>query len=448
MIPLKTFLPGPFFIPLRMASLTLLLALVLTALLAAPALAQTATVEAAATSPIGDLHPAGPPTETPTPTVTPTPTPTPTATPTLTARQGVLVLAQTYLEAGAYARAAELYAAIATQVPGDADALAGLKAALDAQGAATATAAAPPPTPVPPTATPALTFGRAFGRQLGDFTGTALAGLLLILLVYLLAQVIRWLLIEAREFWWTKAVVKLGLRKEPVLPAFYVGEFTDATQDKEFPGAKVVVQVLTQVLVEWHQVVRPDAPPAVEPAPALELGGMAWIKVLWGWIIPPPRGYKVTGTLLGKPAGPYQLSLSRANLARNRVDGSRIFGPQGGSGVAPEAAIRALATEARPWLIDPLDAAAAETVMRSAWLAKGRVGTLRLPGEIVEEVVNELLPVRQQVQSEMIDYPDARSRLQRAEDLLTGLPETSTLRGELQRAIADLRRSVQPGTAG
>jgi hypothetical protein len=430
------------FLPRRLFALGLLV-FALMAFLASSALAQTATAEAAVTA-----TPAGPPTETPTPTITPTPTLTPTATPTLTARQGVLVLAHTYLEGGAYAKAAELYAAIATQAPGDPDALAGLKAALAAQETATAAAAAPPPTPVPPTATPAVTFGRTFARQLSDFTGTALAGLLLILLIYLLAQVIRWLLIEGREFWWMQAVVRFGLRKEPVFPAFYMGEFADATQDKEFPGAKVVVQALTQVLVEWHQIVRPDAPPAVEPAPTLELGGMAWIKLLWSWIIPPPRAYKVTGALLGKPAGPYQLSISRASLARNRVDGSRTFGPQGGSGIAPEAAIRALASEARPWLIDPLDAAAAETVMRSGWLAKGGTGKMRLPGQVIEEVVDELLPVRQQVTRETIDYPDARGRLQRAESLLAELPATSTLRAELHRAIADLRRSVQPGAAG
>ena len=69
-------------------------------------------------------------------TPTRTPAPTATATPTFTARQNQLVLAKTYLDGKDFARAAALFAAVADVDRGNAEALAGLKAALDGQATA------------------------------------------------------------------------------------------------------------------------------------------------------------------------------------------------------------------------------------------------------------------------------------------------------------------------
>ncbi len=138
-----------------------------------------------------------------TPTATPTPTLTPTATPTFTALQAQLVLANAYLEGKDYAHAAALFAAIAELDRGNADALAGLKAALDGQAAATATAMAPTPAPEP-AVTPApskVTAMDAAWTKLADYGSTIVAGLLAVVLVYLLANAFRWLLYWLRELW-------------------------------------------------------------------------------------------------------------------------------------------------------------------------------------------------------------------------------------------------------
>ena len=90
-----------------------------------------------------------------TPAPTLTPAPTPTATPTFTALQNQLVLAQTYLEGKDFARAAALFAAVAEVDRGNAEALAGLKAALDGQAGAAALPTPAPATTPEPTAAPA-----------------------------------------------------------------------------------------------------------------------------------------------------------------------------------------------------------------------------------------------------------------------------------------------------
>jgi hypothetical protein len=67
------------------------------------------------------------------------------------------------------------------------------------------------------------------------------------------------------------------------------------------------------------------------------------------------------------------------------------------------------------------------------------------PSEIFDQALELLLPVRQQVNQDAIDFSYARKQLRDAEALLSQLPEGSQLRRDLQDVIADLRRSVPAG---
>ena len=90
----------------------------------------------------------------------------------------------------------------------------------------------------------------------------------------------------------------------------------------------IVAQALVEKLMQWNQLVQAREIP-VEPSPALDLGGMGWLKIMWTWILPPARGYRVTGMLLQNPAGAYQLSVQRIVLAHNRVDLSKTLEKRG-----------------------------------------------------------------------------------------------------------------------
>ena len=122
----------------------------------------------------------------------------------------------------------------------------------------------------------------------------------------------------------------------------------------------IVAQALLEKLMQWNQLVQAREIP-VEPSPALDLGGMGWLKIMWTWILPPARGYRVTGMLLQNPAGAYQLSVQRTVLAHNRVDLSKTLEKRGAS---PDDAFRAMASEIAKWLVSPADMAASEAVAR------------------------------------------------------------------------------------
>ena len=297
---------------------------------AAPELAATPTAEAT-------------PAETRTPTPTRTPTLTPTATPTLTELQSRLTLAQTYLAGKDYDRAAELFAQIAAEDRGNPEALAGLKAALDGQAMRLATLIAPPPTPQPtavPPQPPAPTLGQTVGTRLQDYLGITLAALVLVVLVYLLANAIRWVLTALRELWYTKVLP--WFKRPAIAPGFLIGEFTNGLGAGGDNATRIVPLVITEKLLAWNQLVQAKEIP-VEPEPRLDLGGMGWLKVLWSWILPPARGYKVTGALMMSDQGLYQLAVQRIGLARNAVDRSTVFEKAGAS---PDAVYRSLAGEA------------------------------------------------------------------------------------------------------
>ena len=352
------------------------------------------------------------------------------------------MLAQTYLDGHDFARAAALFAAVAEADRGNAEALAGLKAALDGQ----ATAAAPTPAPGPtaePTAQPAAleTAGAALWSKLRDYGSTVVAGLLVVVLVYLLANAFRWLLYGLREAWLMR--VRPWLRRPAVEPGFLIAEFTNGLGDDGVNVQGIVVHSLTEKLVQWNQLVHAKEVP-VEPAPTLDLGGMGWLKVLWSWILPPARGYKVTGVLLQSPTGAYQLALQRTALAHNRVDLSKTLEKRGAS---PEVAFRSMAGEAAKWLVTPADMAASDAVVRGMQAMRGvdEAAAVLTPSEIFDQALEMLLPVRQQVTQGAIDFNFARKQLADAEQLLTQLPDGSQLRSDLQGVIADLRRSVPAG---
>jgi hypothetical protein len=193
-------------------------------------------------------------------------------------------------------------------------------------------------------------------------------------------------------------------------------------------------------LMQWNQLVQAREIP-VEPAPSLDLGGMGWLKIMWTWILPPARGYKVMGMLLQAPTGAYQLSVQRTALAHNRVDLSKTLEKRGAS---PDIAFCAMAGEIAKWLVAPADMASGEAVARGMRATRdiAEEAAMFTPGEIFDQAVDLLTPVRQQVNQGAIDFNFARKQLADAEQLLTQLPDASQLRSDLQGVIADLRQSV------
>ena len=146
-----------------------------------------------------------------------------------------------------------------------------------------------------------------------------------------------------------------------VQPGFLIGEVpANGLGDDAGNLPSIVAQALVEKLMQWNQLVQAREIP-VEPAPALDLGGMGWLKIMWTWILPPTRGYKVTGMLLQNSTGAYQLSVQRTVLAHNRVDLSKTLEKRGTS---PDDAFRAMASEIAKWLVSPADMAASEAVAR------------------------------------------------------------------------------------
>ena len=174
---------------------------------------------------------------------------------------------------------------------------------------------------------------------------------------------------------------------------------------------------VTEKLIAWNQLVQDKQVP-VELEPNLDLGAMAWLRVFWAWILPPPRGYRVAGTLLNGSAGAYQLAVQRTNLGRNSVDRSRIF--ESGAKPAAESAFRAMAGEAAKWLVAPGDIEADKAVAAAA-RAVGDASPLAASA-VFDEALNLLLPVRQQVNQGLVDFPEARRRLAQAEAMIARLP--------------------------
>jgi hypothetical protein len=398
------------------------------------ALAATATPKAAASTP------SGPPTDTPMPAPTRTPAPTPTATATLTELQNRLLLADTYLKAGQSAKAAELYSAILAQERGQPEALAGLKKALEGQTALTATAAAPRPTAAP--VTPAPPSGPGFGSTLltktVDAVATVLPFLLIVLALYVLSQALRWIMFAVREFYYLKLFP--FFRRPAQARPFLIGEFTDGTGMQGFPGGRLVTQRISEKLLAWNQLIQAREI-AIEPAPPLDLGSMAWIRVLWTWLVPPSRAYKIDGALLGNHTGDYRLMVRRTDLSRNSVDASCTFDT---TVDVPEIAFQAMAELAVKWLCYPRDIEANAAVARGirAAEASGVDAAPSSASDIYDAVLNLLLPVRQQISQDAVDYADARERLRQANGLLRDLPDGSSLCADLKVVIADLSRSV------
>jgi hypothetical protein len=372
-----------------------------------------------------------------TPAPTLTPAPTPTATPTFTALQNQLVLAQTYLDGQDFARAAALFAAVAEVDRGNAVALAGLKAALDGQGVAAAPTPAPasPPEPIAAPQPAAETAVSSVWSKLINYGSTVVASLFAVVLVYLLASALRWLLYGARELWLMR--IRLWLRRPAVQPGFLIGEFVNGLGDDSGNMPRIVTQALLEKLVQAREI-------PLEPSPALDLGGMGWLKIMWTWILPPARGYRVTGMLLQNPAGAYQLSVQRIVLAHNRVDLSKTIEKRGAS---PDSAFRVMASEIAKWLVSPADMAASDAVARgmSAKRDVGEAEVVLTPSEVFDQALELLLPVRQQVNQGAVDFNFARKQLADGEQLLTQLPDSSQLRGDLQGVVTDLRKSVPAG---
>jgi hypothetical protein len=382
-------------------------------------------------------------TTTGTPAPTSTPAPTATATPTFTALQNQLVLAQTYLEGKDFARAAALFAAVAEVDRGNAEALAGLKAALDGQAAVAAPTPALAVTPAPLAAAASATETAAglVWSKLRDYGSTVVAGLLVVVLVYLLANAFRWLLYGARELWLTR--VRPWFRYPAVQPGFLIGEFVNGLGADAGTLPSIVAQALVEKLMQWNQLVRAREIP-VEPAPALDLGGMGWLKIMWTWILPPARGYKVTGMLMQSSTGAYRLAVQRTVLAQNRVDLSKTLEKRGSS---PDTAFHAMASEIAKWLVSPADMASSDAVARGMRALHGdaEVAAALTPSEIFDQSLDLLLPVREQVNQGAVDFNFARKQLADGEQLLTQLPDGSQLRSDLRGVIADLRQSVPAG---
>ncbi len=375
---------------------------------------------------------------TPTPTLTPTLTPTPTAT--LTELQARLLLAETYLQGGDYDTAAQQFGQIAADTRGNPTAVAGLNQALQGQAAVRATQMAPIPTEAPtpvPAVEPAPTLAQTTRSKLIEIGGWVLAAVIVVLALYFLAALIRRGLAWLRELWFTRILPLLG--RPAVSPGFLIGDFGNMVGGEAEGAAKIVPIAVTEKLIAWNQLVQDKQVP-VEIAPDADLGAMAWIRVFWNWILPRERGYRVTGTLLNGAAGAYQLAVQRTNLARNSVDRSAIFERRD---ISAEAAFRVMAGEAAKWLVAPGDMEADKAVAAAA----RAVGDPQpLPAsQVFDEALNLLLPVRQQVNQGLIDFPEARRRLAQAEAMIARLPSNSGLRAELARVIDGLRKTIPAG---
>jgi hypothetical protein len=377
-----------------------------------------------------------------TPSATRTPTLTPTPTPTFTAWQVQLALAQAYLHGGAYEKAADIFAALALENRGNSEALAGLDAALKGQVAATATAMAPLPTPAAPaTPTPSRpSLAGIFTVKWAVFAGMASAALAAVLLVYLLARGLRWVFFSLRELWFVR------VRRPPVCPSLLIGPFVSATGDEAFRGPEIVVQALTEQLISWNGAVQEElrVPVTID---RLESAGMAWLSVLWQWILPAPRAYKVTGVLLGNRPGPYALSVDRLDMRNNRVDASHTFE---GNADTPGQAFRQMAMTAAFWVRDPVGLEASPGMMEVPVRVAGLSGiagaaATPTPTQLAGEVLKLMGTVRQQANRGTVDYSVSPRALNEVQALLDRLPPGSDLRQDLQSALDDLRRTVQPG---
>jgi len=406
----------------------------------APALAQSETPQASSGTPTATATPTGP---SPTPTVTRTPTATPSPTPTFTALQARLALGQAYLKGGDFAKAAEVFSAVALEDRGNPEALGGLDAALKGQAAATATAVAPPPTAQATAAAARPTFAGEFLDKTVVFGVLALALLMVVLFLYLSAKGLRWLLCWLREAWFTR------IRKPPVAPGLLIGELAGATGEEGSPASKVVAQALTEQLVTWNSAVPADLWKPVQ-ADGLDRPGLAWLRGIWDQVFPPRRAYRLTGVIAGKQPGPYRLSLDRLDLRSNRVDASRTFES---SAETPGEALRELGMAAAFWARDPLGMEATPGMLEMPARALGLTGAARTgaqptPVQISNDALKLLGQVRAQVKLGSVDYSSAPHALGEVQALVEQLPAASKLRADLQSATDDLWRQVQPGRVG
>jgi hypothetical protein len=376
--------------------------------------------------------------------VTPTVTATPSPTPTFSAVQAQLALGQAYLNGGDFGRAAEIFSAVALEDRGNAEALAGLDAALKGHAAASATAAAPPPT-VQATATPAPS-GSAFAGTLLErarvIGATALILLLVVLAFYLLARALRWLLDWLREIWFGR------IRKPPVGPSLLIGEFVDAAGE-ESTASRIAAQALSEQLVAWNAAVPAGLRSPVQ-VDSLDRPGLAWLRALWGQVFPPRRAYRISGVLYGKLPGPYRLSVDRLDLRANRIEASRTFES---SAETASQAFREMGATAAFWARDPVGAEGWPGLLEMPARAPGLTGSTRTgsqptPTQVAGEALKLLGQVRAQVKLESVDYSGAPHVLEAAQALVEQLPAGSKLRAELQSATDDLWRQVQPGRIG
>jgi hypothetical protein len=406
-----------------------------------PALAQS---ETPAASPAVIVVTATPTAPTSTPTVTPTPSVTPSPTATFTALQARLVLGQAYLKGGDFANAAEIFSAVALEDRGNAEALAGLDAALKGQAAASATAAAPPTVQATETPAPAApAFAGTLLEQARVFGAAALALLLAVLIFYLLARALRWLLGWLREIWFTR------VRRPPVPPGLVIGELVNATGDEDSPASRTAAQALTGQLVIWNAGVPAGLQCSIQ-VDSLDRPGLAWLRALWGQVFPPRRAFKISGVLYGKQPGPYRLSLDRIDLRTNRIEASRTFES---SAESPGQAFRELGTTAAFWVRDPLGMESAPALLELPARAPGLTGAARAaaqptPTQIAGEALALLGQVRAQVTLGSVDYATAPHLLEGAQARVEQLPVGSVLRADLKSAVDDLWRQVQPGRLG
>jgi hypothetical protein len=342
-----------------------------------------------------------------------------------------LVLAQIYLSGGDYAEAVRLFAAVIEQDPTNSEALAGLDAALAARVAATASATA---AALSATGTPEPTVDALFWRKWNDFAATTAAGVLLLFGLYLLAQCFRWVLTGLRELWLMRLIRLFG---QPARhPGFIIGDFSDHTGLAGFSGTQIVAQTLTEKLLAWNQLVRTKEVQVI-PTQVVDVAGMSWIRVLWTWLVPPPRGWRVLGGLLRDEMGNDQLTIQRVQLGSNRVDSSQTFESCNNS---PEESFRAMANEAAKWLLNPREMEASAAAVRAP--ADHFNAGPQTASEIFDESLRILLPLRQQARQGLMVRSDAQQRLKDAQTMVGRLPNRSPLRRDLNGVIKDLQRRV------
>ncbi len=191
-------------------------------------------------------------------------------------------------------------------------------------------------------------------------------------------------------------------------------------------------QTITEQLVSWSEGVQDELKTPVQ-LDSLDLSGMGWIKLLWGWIIPPQHGYRVRGVLTGTQSR--TLSVVGGAVQPRREPGGRQPDIRGGRRHSGRGVPRAgdrrhvLARDpggqkAIPGLLPgPARAPVPAGVAKSPTPEDAvTAAPARSPGQNVSRALEILGQLRRQLERREIGAAQALAPLAEAQECVTALP--------------------------